>query len=52
MDAAVEVLLELHKKAYTEPDSLRGAPLKTPVRRVDEVSAARNPVLRYIGDIK
>ena len=33
--------------AYTDPEALHTAPHTTPVRRLDEVGAARNPVLRY-----
>ena len=33
--------------AYSDPDALHTAPHDTPVRRLDEVGAARNMVLRY-----
>ena len=47
IDEAVEVLLKLHEAAGTDPEALHRAPVTTPVRRLDEVGAARNPVLRY-----
>ena len=34
-------------RAEADPDYLKGAPYDTPVRRLDEVKAARRPVLRY-----
>jgi len=47
IDEAVEVFLKLYATAKTDPDILHEAPVKTPVRRLDEVGAARNPILRY-----
>jgi len=47
MDAFVAALADVLKRAEADPDFLKGAPYRTPVRRLDEVKAARNPVLRY-----
>ena len=47
IDEAVEVFLKLYAMANTDPDILHDAPVTTPVRRLDEVGAARNPILRY-----
>ena len=47
IDHAVEVFLALRKMAEEEPEKLHEAPVTTPVRRLDEVRAARNPILRY-----
>ena len=47
LDEAVAVFRKLFEMAQTEPDSLHAAPLTTPVSRLDEVGAARNPVLKY-----
>lgn len=47
MDAVCAVLELLYKTARTNPQALHDAPLHTPVRRLDEVGAARNPILRY-----
>lgn len=47
MDEVCDVFLNLYQTAKTDPDALHKAPLRTPVRRLDEVGAARNPVLRY-----
>ena len=50
IDHVVSVFKELHRTALTQPEALHDAPLTTPVRRLDEVGAARNPILRYIYD--
>jgi glycine dehydrogenase subunit 2 len=50
MDEAIEVFLELYKMAHDNPEALHEAPVTTPVRRLDEVGAARNPVLRYVQE--
>lgn len=47
MDEVCEVFLSLWDLAHTDPQALHDAPTRTPVRRLDEVGAARNPVLRY-----
>ena len=47
IDEAVEVFLKLYEMAKTNPEILHQAPVTTPVRRLDEVGAARNPILRY-----
>lgn len=48
LDGAIEALRELHKKAHEDPEALHAAPMTTAVGRLDEVGAARNPVLRYV----
>lgn len=47
LDAAAEILRSVYEQALRDPQSLHDAPTTTPVRRPDEVSAARNPRLRY-----
>lgn len=47
MDAFVAALRDVLKRAEADPDFLKNAPYHTPVRRLDEVKAARKPVLRY-----
>ena len=50
MDEVCGVFLDLWALAHDNPQALHDAPTKTPVRRLDEVGAARNPVLRYTFD--
>ncbi len=47
LDAAAELFCRVYEQALRDPQSLHDAPAATPVRRPDEVSAARNPRLRY-----
>lgn len=47
MDHVIQVLIELFEEAHNNPEKLHQAPVNTPVTRMDEVEAARNPVLRY-----
>ncbi len=47
LDQAIEVFLALNDLAYSDPEALHEAPVKTPVTRLDEVGAARHPVLKY-----
>ena len=47
MDAFAEVMADVLRRAEADPDFLKNAPYTTPVRRLDEVKAARKPVLRY-----
>ena len=47
LDAAAEVFLNILEEAKSDPESLHAAPHSCPIGRPDEVTAARNPVLRY-----
>ena len=47
LDHAADILLNIYKQACETPEVLHAAPTTTPVRRLDEVNAARNPKLRY-----
>lgn len=47
VDEAVRVLKELHEMAEKDAQDLHNAPVTTPVTRLDEVGAARHPVLKY-----
>ena len=42
MDAFIEAMITLAKTAETDPESLKNAPITTPVGRLDETGAARN----------
>lgn len=49
LDEAIEVFKKICDRIRTDPQSLREAPRQTPVRRPDEVAAARNPRLKFTG---
>ena len=42
LDAFVAAMIDLAREAETDPEALHEAPQTTPVRRLDEVGAARN----------
>ena len=47
LDSFADTLLEIDEKSNTDPDSLKEAPVRTPVRRLDETKANREPNLRW-----
>ena len=47
LDEAVRVLNELLDLAASDPQALQACPTTTPVGRIDEVQAARHPILRW-----
>jgi glycine dehydrogenase subunit 2 len=47
LDAFAEALRAIRDEALTDPEVLHGAPHSAPVRRLDEVRAARQPILRW-----
>jgi glycine dehydrogenase subunit 2 len=47
LDAFAEALRAIAEEARTDPDKVRSAPHDTPVRRLDEATAARQPDLRW-----
>jgi glycine dehydrogenase subunit 2 len=46
LDHFAEVVAEVLREAREDPEIARHAPYTTPVRRLDEAAAARNPVVR------
>jgi glycine dehydrogenase subunit 2 len=47
LDLFVDALLAIDAEARRDPDLVRNAPHTTPIRRLDETTAARSPVLRW-----
>ena len=47
LDAFCEAMLRIAEEAREDPSLLHDAPHDTPVRRLDEVTAARKPNIRY-----
>jgi len=48
LDAFVDAMREIARDAAERPEELKEAPHDRPVRRVDEVKAAKRSVLRYL----
>ena len=47
LDEFIEVMRKVAKEAIECPDEVKTAPHNTPVRRLDETTAAKHPILRY-----
>ena len=47
LDGFIEIMRHIAAEAISDPESLKTAPHTTPVRRLDETTAARQPVLRF-----
>ena len=47
LDAFCDAMLKIAEEAETQPELLREAPHVAPIRRLDEATAARKPVLRW-----
>ena len=49
LDAFVAALEDIARQAQSDPEALHRAPVRAPLRRMDETTAARKPVLRWTG---
>ncbi len=47
LDSFIEAMRQIAREAVETPELLHAAPTTAPVRRLDEVRAARQPILRY-----
>ncbi|MFH1824282.1 MAG: aminomethyl-transferring glycine dehydrogenase subunit GcvPB [Candidatus Firestonebacteria bacterium] len=47
LDEFIESLINIKKEIEENPEVVKNAPQTTPIRRVNEVQAARNPILKY-----
>jgi len=47
LDAFCDAMLAIAREAEEEPEVVRSAPHRAPLRRLDEATAARKPVLRW-----
>ena len=47
LDSFVEVMKTIAREAAEDPELLKGAPHTRPVRRLDEVKAAKEPVVKH-----
>jgi glycine dehydrogenase subunit 2 len=50
LDAFAGAMLEIAREAAEEPETVKNAPSTRPVRRLDEVKSAKQPVVRYLFD--
>src|SRR3989442_4217592 len=48
LDEFVDAMLTIAREAEEDPETVKGAPKSRPVRRLDEVKAAKLPVVRYL----
>lgn len=51
LDAFIEAMHAILREAEESPELLTAAPITTPVRRLDEATAARQPCLRWSCDV-
>jgi glycine dehydrogenase subunit 2 len=47
LDEFVDTMLQIAQEAKTNPENILSAPHSTPVKKIDEVTAARHPDLKY-----
>src|SRR5215218_2150138 len=50
LDAFADAMIAIAREAAEEPEVVRAAPTSRPIRRADEVKAAKQPVVRYLFD--
>jgi glycine dehydrogenase subunit 2 len=48
LDQFCDAMIQIAREAETAPDVAREAPVTTPVRRLDQTKAAREPDLRWV----
>lgn len=51
LDEFVDTMILIAQESKTNPEKILSAPHTTPVKRIDEVTAARHPNLKYIKEI-
>jgi glycine dehydrogenase subunit 2 len=49
LDAFCDAMIQIAREAETTPEVVHEAPVTTPVRRLDQTKAAREPDLRWTG---
>ena len=47
LDDFIDIMHRVAAEAISDPDMIKSAPHTTPVRRLDETTAAKNPLLKY-----
>jgi glycine dehydrogenase subunit 2 len=49
LESFIATMERIYNEALEDPSMVKAAPHSLKVRRIDEVTAARRPVLRWIG---
>jgi glycine dehydrogenase subunit 2 len=52
IDDFIAAMIQIASEAENEPELLLDAPHSTPIRRTDDVRAARSPILHYDDELK
>lgn len=52
LDGFIDAMLQIAKEAENNPEVVQEAPHHTIVKRMDETTAARNPILKYQKEVK
>jgi glycine dehydrogenase subunit 2 len=47
LDQFADIMISIDEESKTNPETVRNAPYSTPVRKIDEATAARKPNLRW-----
>ena len=47
LDEAIAAFRQIYDSIISSPESVSASPVTTPIRRLDEVKAAREPVLKF-----
>ncbi len=50
IDAFISAMKKIAEEAKTNPEKLHDAPLSTPIKRLDEVKAAKDSILRWVKE--
>ena len=52
LDEFIEVMIKISEEAKSNPELLLEAPVNTPIRRTDDVLAARRPIFHYDDELR
>ena len=52
LDEFINAMIKISNEAETNPELLKDAPHNTPIRRTDDVLAARRPILNYDDELR
>lgn len=48
LDVAIKAMKDIYEVAHSNPEYCHGAPYKATIKRPDETTAARNPILKHV----